>query len=67
MAAFFDMGGYAGFIWPVYALGIGVPLALAIQSIVDYRRQLRLVETLEREAGGRARRAARMPDAGQDR
>jgi len=67
MAAFFHMGGYAGFIWPVYALGIGVPLALAIQSIADYRRQLRLVETLEREAGGRARRAARRPDAGQDR
>ncbi len=59
MEEFFHMGGYAAYVWPVYALGIVVPLALAIHSIADYRRQARLVEALEREAGGRVRRAAR--------
>lgn len=59
MEEFFHMGGYAAYVWTVYALGVAVPLALAIHGIADYRRQARLVEALEREAGGRVRRAAR--------
>ncbi|MDO8837714.1 MAG: heme exporter protein CcmD [Parvibaculum sp.] len=62
MAEFFQMGGYAAYVWPVYALGILVPLALAVQSLADYRRQARLADALERDAGGRVRRAARHPD-----
>ncbi|MBX3489597.1 MAG: heme exporter protein CcmD [Parvibaculum sp.] len=59
MEEFFHMGGYAAYVWTVYALGVVVPLALAVHSIADYRRQARLVEALEGEAGGRVRRAAR--------
>jgi len=64
---FFHMGGYAAYVWSVYALGLLVPLALAVQSLADYRRQLRLAEALEREAGGRVRRAAHKPDTEQGR
>ncbi|MEX0840377.1 MAG: heme exporter protein CcmD [Parvibaculum sp.] len=67
MAAFFQMGGYAAYVWPVYALGLVVPLVLAVQSLADYRRQARLVEELEREAGGRVRSPARNPDTERDR
>ena len=59
MEEFLHMGGYAAYVWTVYALGVVVPLALAVHSIADYRRQARLVEALESEAGGRVRRAAR--------
>ncbi|MBI1260392.1 MAG: heme exporter protein CcmD [Rhizobiales bacterium] len=59
MAEFFFMGGYAAYVWPVYGLALLVVVGLVGQSLLDYRRQLRLVSELESKAGGRARRAAR--------
>jgi heme exporter protein D len=32
MAAFFDMGGYAAFVWPAYALSAGLLAAIATGS-----------------------------------
>ena len=61
MAEFFHMGGYAAFVWSAYGLALLVVVALAAESIRDYRVQARLVETLERAAGGRTRRAAHKP------
>ncbi|ABS63027.1 Heme exporter protein D (CcmD) [Parvibaculum lavamentivorans DS-1] len=61
MAEFLHMGGYAAFIWSAYGIALLVVGLLIFQSIRDYRVQLRLVEALEHEAGGRVRRAARKP------
>ena len=58
MAEFFHMGGYALFVWPAYGAALLVAAGLIWQSIADYRAQARLVETLEKAAGGRVRRAA---------
>jgi heme exporter protein D len=32
MAAFFDMGGYAAFVWPAYALTAAILVAIAVGS-----------------------------------
>lgn len=61
MGDFFHMGGYAAFVWSAYGIAFLVAAALIGQSVRDYRTQARLVETLERAAGGRVRRAARKP------
>jgi heme exporter protein D len=42
MAAFFDMGGYAAFVWPAYALTAAILVAIAVGS---WRR----LRALERE------------------
>lgn len=56
LADFFDMGGYAGYVWPSYALTLGV----AVLNIVWARRLLaksreearrRLAARASREAG----------------
>lgn len=61
MAAFFHMGGYAAFVWPVYGLAFAVVAGVVWQSVADYRAQLKLVNELEAHAGGRIRRAAKVP------
>ena len=33
MAAFLDMGGFAGFVWPCYALSLGGMVWLALTSL----------------------------------
>ena len=38
MTAFFDMGGYSGFVWPAYAIGALTMVCLLIMS----RRFLRM-------------------------
>jgi heme exporter protein D len=37
LAAYFAMGGYAGFVWPAYAIAAVVLGGLAIQSWRRYR------------------------------
>lgn len=58
MNEFFHMGGYAFFVWSAYGAAAVVIALLIWQSIADYRTQTKLVETLEKAAGGRVRRAA---------
>ena len=49
MAAFFDMGGYAGFIWPAYILTIVLLAAMGIGSWRALRSAER--ELAERDTG----------------
>jgi heme exporter protein D len=54
IGAFFEMGGYAGFVWPAYGVAVAVLGALAAQSWRRYRESMRALERLQR--GGRTRR-----------
>ena len=54
MSAFFDMGGYAGFVWSAYGVAAVVMVAMLVASLRGLRRQQQEVRLLE-EARGRAR------------
>ena len=56
MKEFFDMGGYAAFVWPAYAIALIVLGGLAGQSWRRYRASLRALRRLE---GGRTERGRR--------
>lgn len=45
---FFDMGGYAAYVWPAYAVSILALLALAVLSWRKMRRAERLIALSER-------------------
>lgn len=47
MSEFFNMGGYAGYIWPAYGVSALVLVGLVIQSLAAYRAASREVESLE--------------------
>ena len=51
------MGGYAAFVWPAYAVALLVLGGLAAQSLRAYRRNLRQLESLQRERPSRRRGA----------
>lgn len=63
MSAFLDMGGYAAFIWPAYAIALVVMLGIVVQSLADLGAQRRLVSELEAGERTRPRAAARPTDA----
>jgi heme exporter protein D len=44
---FFDMGGYAAFVWPAYGLSAVALIALAVFSWREMRRSERLVDLSE--------------------
>jgi len=44
---FLDMGGYARFVWPAYAVAAVVLAGMAAQSYRAWRRQHRLWSALE--------------------
>jgi heme exporter protein D len=50
MAAFFDMGGYAAFVWPAYALSAILLAAIAVGSWRNLRARERELAAIE--AGG---------------
>ncbi len=47
MSEFFNMGGYAGYIWPAYGVSALVLVGLIVQSLAAYRAATREVESLE--------------------
>jgi heme exporter protein D len=49
---FFDMGGYAAYVWPAYAVSILGLAALAVASWRRMKRNERLVELDEKSNGG---------------
>ncbi len=59
-AAFFDMGGYARFVWPAYAVTALVLLGLLAWSLGSYRRVQRELGIAEAK-GPRRRKAAARP------
>ena len=57
MAEFFDMGGYAAFIWPTYGVAALVMVVLLIASLRGLRASTAELESLEQAQGpGRRRR-----------
>jgi heme exporter protein CcmD len=55
VSAFFDMGGYAAFVWPCYAASvmvIGLMTAFSISSHARARAEIRRLE--EQAKGGRS-------------
>jgi heme exporter protein D len=48
MSAFFAMGGYAGFVWPAYAISLFVLAAMAIATLRAYVRAKKQIEDLSR-------------------
>lgn len=47
MSEFFNMGGYASYIWPAYGISALVLIGLTIQSLAAYRRAAQEVANLE--------------------
>ena len=45
--AFFDMGGYAAFVWPAYGLTAGVMVGFVITSLRRLRRRQRRLAEME--------------------
>jgi heme exporter protein D len=61
MAQYLDMGGYAAFVWPAYAIVALVMAGLVVATLRDLARQKRLLAALDGE-GARPRAPARAPD-----
>jgi heme exporter protein D len=58
LVEFFNMGGYAGFIWPSWAIALGVLGVLVMQSLKSMRSNERLLADMEVKSPRRRRRAA---------
>lgn len=56
MANYFDMGGYAGFVWPSYAVAAIVLVALFVTTWRSLKSRERTLEMLQAARGGRRRR-----------
>lgn len=54
-ASFWAMGGHAAFVWPSYAIGVGLLVGLAILSWRGYRAAQAEVARLEAESPRRRR------------
>ena len=63
---FLAMGGYAGFVWPAYAVALIAIGGLAVQSVRSLRSLRREVAALEDGEPGRSRRVRARPDSGSD-
>lgn len=50
MSEFFNMGGYAAYIWPAYGISALVLVGLTWESLASYRRASRDVANLEEGA-----------------
>ena len=55
MFSFFEMGGYAVFVWPAYAVTAVVLVGLLWLSLRDGRRQRELMDVLSSDRRGRRR------------
>jgi heme exporter protein D len=53
VAAYFTMGGYAGFVWPAYAFTAAVLAGLAIHSWRRYRASCEALARLQPPGGAR--------------
>ena len=58
MAEFFNMGGYAGFIWPSWAIALIVLGTLVVLSLKSMRSNERLLADMEAQSPRRRRRTA---------
>jgi len=58
LVEFLSMGGYAGFIWPSWAITLVVLGVLMMQSLKSMRSNERLLADMEAQSPRRRRRAA---------
>lgn len=56
MNEFFDMGGYAAFVWPSYALAGAIMVGLLVHSIITWREQENLLKNLKALADKKSNR-----------
>lgn len=63
MANYFDMGGYAGYVWPSYAVAAIVLVALFVVTWRGLKTRERTLEMLQAARGGRRRRREGAPEA----
>ena len=61
---FLSMGGYAGFVWPAYAIALIVIGGLAVQSARSLGVLKREVAALEEDRPRRSRRPPGRPETG---
>lgn len=54
--SFFEMGGYAAYVWPAFGIGAIVLIALVIISFLRLKKREALVRYLEAKQGIRRRR-----------
>ncbi|MEM8587526.1 MAG: heme exporter protein CcmD [Pseudomonadota bacterium] len=54
MGTFFDMGGYAAYVWPAYGLATLVVIGLLVLSVRRLRAAQRMLTLLEQARRGRA-------------
>jgi heme exporter protein D len=66
MGGYFEMGGYAAFVWPAYAIAAVAMAGLVAATLRDLARQRALLASLEGE-GARKRAPARSPSSSPDR
>jgi heme exporter protein D len=64
VTAFFQMGGYAAFVWPSLGLTVAVMAGLLIAALRQLRQRQRRLAELE-AAGAQRRRRAAQPSAAQ--
>ena len=61
MQDFLNMGGYAGFVWPSYIIGVGVLVGLYVmtkRSLSASESQLDILQAARREARAKAKAGA---------
>ena len=63
MADFFDMGGYAAFVWPAFGLTFLVMAAMVVSTLRRLRANQRELARLEAAGARRVRGDARKPNA----
>lgn len=59
MQAFFDMGGYGGFVWPAYGLTALVLIAVLVASLRALRQREAALAALEHDTPRAPRRERR--------
>lgn len=57
LSAFFEMGGYARFVWPAYGLVGVVTIGLVVASLRTLRARERALAALQQEMPGRRGRS----------
>jgi len=56
--SFFEMGGYAAYVWPAFGVGAVVLIALLAISLLSLKSREKALRRLEAESGGRRGRGA---------
>ncbi|MEE8173097.1 MAG: heme exporter protein CcmD [Alphaproteobacteria bacterium] len=54
--SFFEMGGYAAYVWPAFGVGAVVLIALLVLSLLRLKSREAALRRLEAAGGGRRRR-----------